>query len=126
MAEVTKPTRKDMFAEIKTYIPAEAEHLHEMVDKYIEQLSKPRKHKVDPEVAEFREDVLNWAEELDKTFTAKDVAEAFQCSSQKASAALKALVEAGDLETTETEDGNKTKTYVAAQTNAQPQPDTLG
>lgn len=112
MAE-KKITRKDLFARIAETMADDAEVVA-MCEKYIEQLSKPRERKVKPEVEMFREAVLAMLQEATGPMTNKEVAEAMQVSPQKASAALRFLVERGLVVRTDGEKRSDPATFVAA------------
>lgn len=98
MAE-TKATRKELFELAKTAVEgeitltdAQAEALVEMFDKYIAQLSKPRKKTENKEAAEFRASVATWLSEHEGAFTNAELTEAMGVSAQKMSSALRYLV----------------------------------
>ena len=76
--------------------------------------SKPRERKVKPEVAEFREHVAEFLDGKDEPVTAKTVAEAFGVSTQKASAALRALVAESTAIAHDGEKARDAKTYEIA------------
>lgn len=63
--------------------------------KMLEQKTKPRERKVKPEVEEFRANVLEALRGAEGPMTGKMVAGALEVSVQKASAALRFLVESG-------------------------------
>lgn len=65
----------------------------EVLVKMLEQKSKPRERKANPEVEQFREAVLDMLRGAEGPMTNKEVAEAMQVSPQKASAALRFLVQ---------------------------------
>lgn len=90
MAE-TKATRKELFERIVTVMADDAEVV-EMAEKYIAQLSKPRKKTENKEAAEFRAAVATFLDEHEGAFTNAEMAEAFGVSAQKMSAALRRLV----------------------------------
>lgn len=112
MAE-KKITRKDLFARIAETMADDAEVVA-MCEKYIEQLSKPRERKVKPEVEMFREAVLAMLQEATGPMTNKEVAEAMQVSPQKASAALRFLVERNLVVRIDGEKKSDPATFVAA------------
>lgn len=98
MAE-TKATRKELFELAKTAVEGDvtltdeqAEALVEMFDKYIAQLSKPRKKTENKEAAEFRASVATWLSEHEGAFTNAELTEAMGVSAQKMSSALRYLV----------------------------------
>lgn len=76
--------------------------------------SKPRARKANPEVEEFRASVATFLSEQDGPVTAKVVAEALGVSSQKASAALRALAAANAATAIAGEKAKDAKTYVIA------------
>ena len=63
--------------------------------KMLEQKSKPRERKVKPEVEAFRAEVLEVLKGAEGPMTGKEVAGVLEVSVQKASAALRFLVEGG-------------------------------
>ena len=65
----------------------------EVLQHMLNQKSKVREHKVKPETEMFREQVLDLIKGAEEPMTNKMVAEALGVSSQKASAALRFLVE---------------------------------
>lgn len=67
----------------------------EVLVKMLEQKSKPRERKVKPEVEAFRAEVLEVLKGAEGPMTGKEVAGTLEVSVQKASAALRFLVEAG-------------------------------
>ena len=90
MAE-TKATRKELFERIIN-VMADDPEVVEMVEKYIAQLTKPRKKTENKEAAEFRATVATWLSEHEGAFTNAELTEAFGVSAQKMSAALRRLV----------------------------------
>lgn len=90
MAE-TKATRKELFERIATVMADDAEVV-EMAEKYIAQLSNPRKKTENKEAAEFRATVATWLSEHEGAYTNAEMTEAFGVSAQKMSAALRRLV----------------------------------
>lgn len=90
MAE-TKATRKELFERIINAMADDPEVV-EMAEKYIAQLSKPRKKTENKEAAEFRASVATWLDEHEGAFTNAELTEAFGVSAQKMSAALRRLV----------------------------------
>lgn len=90
MAE-TKATRKELFERIATVMADDAEVV-EMVEKYIAQLTKPRKKTENKEAAAFRATVATWLSEHEGAYTNAEMTEAFGVSAQKMSAALRRLV----------------------------------
>ena len=94
------------------WTPADAvEFLEDRAEKA---KSKPRERKVKPEVAEFREHVAEFLDGKDEPVTAKTVAEALGVSTQKASAALRALVAEGTAIAHDGEKARDAKTYEIA------------
>lgn len=73
--------------------------------------SKPREHKVKPETEEFRAAVAAFLDEQAEPVTAKMVGEALGESTQKASSALRFLVEAGVAEAFVGEKSRDAKSY---------------
>ena len=63
--------------------------------KMLEQKSKPRERKANPEVEAFRMQVLEVLKGAEGPMTGKEIAGTLEVSVQKASAALRFLVEAG-------------------------------
>lgn len=90
MAE-TKATRKELFERIAEFMNDDPEVV-EMAEKYIAQLSKPRKKTENKEAAEFRASVATWLSEHEGAYTNAELAEAMGVSSQKMAAALRRLV----------------------------------
>lgn len=86
----------------------------EVLTKMLEQKSKPREHKVKPEVAEFRMAVLEMLKGASGPMTNKEVAETMEVSPQKASAALRFLVGEGAVSRMEGEKKSEPATFVAA------------
>lgn len=99
MAEI-KITQKDLYNRIAEFM-AEDEEVVAFCHKKIEQIEKaaarPRKSKVNAEVEEFRQNVLNalWGKET--PVTNKELAAEFGVSAQKMSAALRVLVKDGKV-----------------------------
>ena len=122
MTEKTKITIQDKFAatialfegtepEI-AWTPADAvEFLHDRAEKA---KSKPRERKANPEVVAFRAAVADFLSNQTEPVTAKAVAEACGESTQKASAALRALVEDGTAVAHDGEKARDAKTYELA------------
>ena len=108
-----KMTRKEMFELIAATMADNAEVVA-MCEKYIEQLSKPRKKKENYEAIEFAAGVATWLSEHEGTFTNKELAAAFEVSSQKMSAALKRLVAEGTVNRIEPEKASGTATFELA------------
>lgn len=90
MAE-TKATRKELFERIIN-VMADDHEVVEMAEKYIAQLTKPRKKTENKEAAAFRAAVATWLSEHEGAFTNAELTEAFGVSAQKMSAALRRLV----------------------------------
>lgn len=90
MAE-TKVTRKELFERIIDSM-ADDREVVEMCEKYIAQLTKPRKKTENKEAAEFRAAVATWLAEHEGAYTNAELAEAMGVSAQKMSAALRVLV----------------------------------
>lgn len=90
MAE-TKATRKELFERIIN-VMADDPEVVEMAEKYIAQLSKPRKKTENKEVAAFRAAVATWLSEHEGAYTNAELTEAMSVSAQKMSAALRYLV----------------------------------
>ena len=76
--------------------------------------SKPRERKVKPEIVEFRNAVAEFLGGQEEPVAAKAVAEALGVSTQKASAALRALVADGRAIAHEGEKARDAKTYEVA------------
>lgn len=90
MAE-TKATRKELFERI-IEVMADDPEVVEMAEKYITQLTKPRKKTENKEAAAFRAAVATWLSEHEGAYTNAEMAEAMGVSAQKMSAALRRLV----------------------------------
>ena len=90
MAE-TKATRKELFERIIN-VMADDHEVVEMAEKYIAQLTKPRKKTENKEAAAFRAAVTTFLDEHEGAYTNAEMAEAFGVSAQKMSAALRYLV----------------------------------
>ena len=90
MAE-TKATRKELFERIIN-VMADDPEVVEMAEKYIAQLTKPRKKTENKEAAEFRATVATWLSVREVAYTNAELAEAMGVSAQKMSAALRRLV----------------------------------
>lgn len=86
-----KATRKELFERIVN-VMADDPEVVEMAEKYIAQLSKPRKKTENKEAAEFRAAVATWLSEHEGAYTNAEMAEAMGVSSQKMAAALRRLV----------------------------------
>lgn len=90
MAE-TKATRKELFERIIN-VMADDPEVVEMAEKYIAQLTKPRKKTENKEAAAFRAAVATWLSEHGGAYTNAELTEAMGVSAQKMSAALRRLV----------------------------------
>lgn len=90
MAE-TKATRKELFERIIN-VMADDPEVVEMAEKYIAQLTKPRKKTENKEAAAFRAAVATWLSEHEGAYTNAELTEAMGVSAQKMSAALCYLV----------------------------------
>lgn len=90
MAE-TKATRKELFERI-IEVMADDPEVVEMAEKYIAQLTKPRKKTENKEAAEFRATVATWLSEHEGAYTNAEIAADMDVSWQKVSAALRRLV----------------------------------
>lgn len=90
MAE-TKATRKELFERIID-VMADDPEVVKMAEKYVAQLSKPRKKSENKEAAEFRASVATWLSEHEGAFTNAELTEAMGVSAQKMSSALRYLV----------------------------------
>lgn len=86
-----KATRKELFERIVNVMADDAEVV-EMAEKYIAQLSKPRKKTENKEAAAFRAAVATWLSEHEGAYTNAELAAAMGVSSQKMAAALRRLV----------------------------------
>lgn len=86
-----KATRKELFERIVN-VMADDPEVVEMAEKYIAQLSKPRKKTENKEAAEFRAAVATWLSEHEGAYTNAELAAAMGVSSQKMAAALRRLV----------------------------------
>ena len=82
-----------------------------LADRAEKAKGKPRAHKVKPEVLEFRAAVATFMSEVEGAVTAKEVAEGVDASTQKTSAALRALVAEGVVEAHDGEKARDAKTY---------------
>lgn len=89
-----KMTQKECYARIME-VMADDPEIVEFCEHKIAQLSKPKSRKVNPEAAAFRESVAVHLAEVDEPMTNKALAEVMDVSSQKMSAALRALVKEG-------------------------------
>lgn len=111
MAE--KITRKDLFTRIAEIMKDDHEVV-EMCEKYIAQLSKPRVHKTKPEVVEFRAAVATYLANAEEPKTNKELATELEVSPQKMAAALRWLVQNGNVIRTEGEKKSDPATFVIA------------
>ena len=108
-----KITRKDLFARIAETMKDDPEVVA-MCEKYIAQLSKPRVHKTKPEVVEFRAAVASYLADAEEPMTNKELATAMNVSAQKMAAALRWLVENGNVIRTDGEKKNDPAVFVIA------------
>lgn len=120
MAE-TKATRKELFELAKTAVEGgitltdeQVEALVEMFDKYIAQLTKPRKKTTNPETEAFRASVATWLSEHEGAYTNAELTEAMGVSAQKMSAALRYLVAQDAVIRIEGEGKNAKATFTIA------------
>lgn len=93
MAE-KKITRKELFERIANAMADDPEVV-EMAEKYIAQLSKPRKKSENKEAAEFRAAVATWLADHEGAYTLAEIAADMDVSWQKVSAAVRRLVDEG-------------------------------
>lgn len=93
MAE-KKITRKELFERIAN-VMADDPEVVEMAEKYIAQLSKPRKKSENKEAAEFRAAVATWLADHEGAYTLAEIAADMDVSWQKVSAAVRRLVDEG-------------------------------
>ena len=93
MAE-KKITRKELFERIAN-VMADDPEVVEMAEKYIAQLSKPRKKSENKEAAEFRAAVATWLADHEGAYTLAEIAADMGVSWQKVSAAVRRLVDEG-------------------------------
>lgn len=91
-----------------------ADAIEFLMDRAEKAKSKPREYKVKPEVEEFRNFVADFLANEEKPVTAKQVGEALVVSTQKASAALRALVADGRAIAHNGEKARDAKTYEIA------------
>ena len=106
-----KVTRKELFARIAEVMADDAEVV-EMCDKYIAQLSKPRKAKVKPEVEGRRAAVATWLSEQTEPVTRAIAGDALGMTGPQAGAALNWLVAEGQV--VAFDNGKAAKTYAWA------------
>lgn len=92
MAE--KTTQKELFARIAETMSEDAEVVA-LCEKYIEQLSRPRKKRENTEAIEFRAAVATAMEDAGIPMTLKEIADVMGVSYQKVRPALTALQDAG-------------------------------
>lgn len=91
----TKTTQKDLYARIAVAMADDPEIVafcEKKIDQIVRAAARPRKTKVNEEVAEFRENVFNALWEKENPVTNKEMAAEFGVSAQKMSAALRYLV----------------------------------
>lgn len=112
MIMTKKATRKELFARIAE-VMADDQEVVEMCNKYIEQLSKPRKKTVNKEAQEFAAALATHMAEVAVPMTISELAEQMGVTSQKVSAALKRLTEQDAVIKIEGE-GKAKATYVIA------------
>lgn len=112
MAE-TKATRKELFERVIN-VMADDPEVVEMAEKYITQLTKPRKKTENKEAAEFRASVATWLSEHEGAFTNAELTEAFGVSAQKMSSALRWLVANDAIIRIEGESKNAKATFTIA------------
>lgn len=112
MAE-TKATRKELFERVIN-VMADDPEVVEMAEKYIAQLTKPRKKTENKEAAEFRASVATWLSEHEGAFTNAELTEAFGVSAQKMSSALRWLVANDAIIRIEGESKNAKATFTIA------------
>lgn len=107
MIVMTKMTKKTAFAlamdALGTIDTDEAREAVEVIDREVARLervalkAKTGETKADKEKAAFRAEILDYITEQGGAYRAGEIAMSFGVSTQKASAALKALVDAGQL-----------------------------
>lgn len=112
MAE-TKATRKELFERIIN-VMADDPEVVEMAEKYIAQLTKPRKKTENKEAAAFRATVTTWLSEHEGAYTNAELTEAMGVSAQKMSAALRRLVADDAVIRIESEDKKGKPTFTIA------------
>lgn len=112
MAE-TKATRKELFERIIN-VMADDPEVVEMAEKYITQLTKPRKKTENKEAAAFRATVATWLSEHEGAYTNAEMTEAFGVSAQKMSSALRWLVANDAIIRIEGESKNAKATFTIA------------
>lgn len=112
MAE-TKATRKELFERIINAMADDPEVV-EMAEKYIAQLSKPRKKTENKEAAAFRAAVATWLSEHEGAYTNAELTEAMGVSAQKMSSALRYLVANDTVIRIEGEGKNAKPTFTIA------------
>lgn len=106
-------TQKEMFAHIMEAMADDAAVV-EFCERKIEQLSKPRKKTVNQDAIDFAKAVATFLADADCPKTCSEVATAMECSTSKASAALKRLVEEDLAIDIEPVKKSGRKTYVIA------------
>jgi|GEM_PF-4706635 len=106
-------TRKELFARIAD-VMFENEEVVEMCNKYIEQLSTPRKKTVNKAAEEFAHGVATWMSDYEgeEPITLKVAAEALDVSWQKVNAAMRFLINEGAVEIVPGEKAKDPNTYV--------------
>jgi predicted HTH transcriptional regulator len=114
----TKTTQKDLYARIATALADDPE-IVAFCEKKIAQIernaARPRKTKVNEEVAAFREDVFESLAMKEGPVTNKDMAAEFGVSAQKMSAALRFLVKEGRVTRIEGEKKSTPATFAVAE-----------
>lgn len=106
-------TQKEMFIHIMKTLADDAEVV-EFCEHKIAQLSKPRKKVVNQEAIDFAKAVATFLADMECPKTCTEVAEAMECSTSKASAALKRLVNSELVIEIEPAKKSGKKTYVIA------------
>lgn len=106
-------TQKEMFAHIMEAMLEDAEVV-EFCQHKLAQLSKPRKKAVNAEAEDFSKAVATYLADMECPKTCTEVAEAMECSTPKASAALKRLVNEDTVIEIEPIKKSGKKTYVIA------------
>lgn len=118
----TKTTQKDLYARIIVAMADDPE-IVEFCQKKIAQIEKnaarPRKPKVNQEVIDFRESVLNALWQKDAPVTNKEMAAEFGVSAQKMSAALRFLVKEGRVTRIEGEKKSAPATFEPTETETE-------
>jgi tRNA A37 methylthiotransferase MiaB len=110
-SETKKHSDADLIIIRGCSVTARAQH---DTEKYIAQLSKPRVHKTKPEVVEFRAAVATHLANAEEPKTNKELATELEVSPQKMAAALRWLVQNGNVIRTEGEKKSDPATFVIA------------